>query len=609
MNELFADEIFRFSEEVKSSLQCGRTKIKTFQPAWFCRNDGGDFGSYFCAALANAAIKANGCVDFIPQEISEFWQEYLPSPGIKSPRQKKIIVFFLNPGAAKYEQPQVRQIIIDDLKSLREKLSPSDRLLVVQNIPAPECPTGIRALAEMEYRLHIQQQESFAEKFIAEVENSCVNAAEDVVVCRVQGVFAPGVIDADTGFDWQSLQKVKAGDENWAISAEEVGAVYSMIPALTAAKALLSIAFKGKKHEVYNVSGAEISLADLKWQIQQKFFLNHRLICAAENQELRKFHAITNLKTLSLVDKKFLTFDLPENIYRTAAAVLGVPYDISRFCSIYAGKLAHIQKLETEMLVEIDRICRKHNIKYFLAGGSMLGAVRHGGFIPWDDDLDLGMLREDFEKFHKVVKDELPPHLSYESPRHRHKNMAQYHFSKIRLNDTVFATAYSHRHDINNGIFVDIIVYDQASDWKMITWLQTNFLFALQKLFTTKWNNFPHRKHPWITGISLLFLRILPWRFMQWLYDFTVRLFEKKRDAKWLIDGIGQHVRLGAFPKSALTETKYVKFGDIEAPIPVGYDTYLKFFYGKNYMQLLPISKRVTVHNLANIDLGKYIYK
>ena len=74
-----------------------------------------------------------------------------------------------------------------------------------------------------------------------------------------------------------------------------------------------------------------------------------------------------------------------------------------------------VQLVLLEMLKDIDALCKKHNIRYWLTGGSALGAVRHKGFIPWDDDADIGMLREDYEKFQRVVHE--PPFGIFHNPR------------------------------------------------------------------------------------------------------------------------------------------------------------------------------------------------
>ena len=97
--------------------------------------------------------------------------------------------------------------------------------------------------------------------------------------------------------------------------------------------------------------------------------------------------------------------------------------------------LRKVQLKQLEILLEVKRICNKHHIDYQLCGGTLLGAVRHGGFIPWDDDIDITMLRDDYERFLDVAPGEISDRYHIESPE-SHPNYI-FSYCKVRANDTL----------------------------------------------------------------------------------------------------------------------------------------------------------------------------
>lgn len=146
--------------------------------------------------------------------------------------------------------------------------------------------------------------------------------------------------------------------------------------------------------------------------------------------------------------------------------------------------LKEAQKLMTEVLKEVHKICEKHNIKYFLDAGTLLGAVRHKGFIPWDDDLDIGMLREDYRKFLDVAKSELPKHLFLQTfDNDKHYDIYQVP-CKIRYNNTLFIQkVIAENPNMHNGIYIDILPYDNLPKSKFVYKVQRTISNNILKSF------------------------------------------------------------------------------------------------------------------------------
>lgn len=117
-----------------------------------------------------------------------------------------------------------------------------------------------------------------------------------------------------------------------------------------------------------------------------------------------------------------------------------------------------IQKIDLVLLKEFDRVCRKIGVGYFICGGTMLGYKRHGGFIPWDDDIDVGMLRADYDKFLKEGGQHLGKDFFLQTRQSDPK--IPYLFSKIRLNGTSYITNYNELRDFHKGICLDLFPFD-----------------------------------------------------------------------------------------------------------------------------------------------------
>ena len=276
------------------------------------------------------------------------------------------------------------------------------------------------------------------------------------------------------------------------------------------------------------------------------------------------------------------------------------------FDNTYLGKLKKVQEILLGYLLEIDRICRKYNIRYFLAGGTLLGAIRHHGFIPWDDDADVMMLREDYDRFMQVVQKELPENIFVQIPATEQGNHNP--FTKLRINDTMFATEFTgHFMDMHNGIFFDVLSHDQTGNHRWSQKLHLMLTMLSRSIVFNKWGNTDIKSggnHPVICKIVDHVKYLIPMPFAEWAQKKALTFF-RNRNTDYLYDGMGRNLKRGAFPKRWLTETVYVDFEGYKFPVPKEYDQYLTWLYG-DYMQMIPVSARRTSHSIVLTDLGAY---
>lgn len=276
-----------------------------------------------------------------------------------------------------------------------------------------------------------------------------------------------------------------------------------------------------------------------------------------------------------------------------------------RLPNSHDGRLKSIQNVLLAYLLEVDRICKKHNIKYFLGGGTLLGAIRHQGFIPWDDDADIMMLREDYDKFCKIAESEMPSSMTFQT-NENDKNCF-YEFAKFRLNDTVFATGFAKNHkQMHNGIAFDIFCHDKTANSKIGQKIHMAMTLFTRALVFNKWNNRKAENNSKIQTFFTNFCKVVfPLRFSLWLERKTLNFFKRKKNAKYLYDGMGRNIYNGTFPIGYLDDVIYVDFEGYKLPVPKEYDKYLTFLYG-DYMQLAPLSTRLGCHDIKLCDIGKY---
>lgn len=147
-------------------------------------------------------------------------------------------------------------------------------------------------------------------------------------------------------------------------------------------------------------------------------------------------------------------------------------------------ELERLQEALYETLGEVDRICRKHGIRYFVTGGTAIGAYFWGKILPWDDDVDVGMMRPDYERFAKVAQKEIGDRFFLQTPDT--EPHTPFYFMKVRMNGSRFSEATFKHIKMHQGIYVDIFPFDKIPRQAWLERLQHSVLFFFNGLFIAK---------------------------------------------------------------------------------------------------------------------------
>lgn len=268
------------------------------------------------------------------------------------------------------------------------------------------------------------------------------------------------------------------------------------------------------------------------------------------------------------------------------------------------GKLRKLQLCELEILNEFVRICEKYRLRYFLAGGTLLGAVRHGGFIPWDDDIDVEMPRKDYELFAQYCAVELGAGFFYQSPKTDSKYFLTY--AKLRKKGTFFYEKRFENSEFHKGIFIDIFPLDYAPKPGRIG----EFLFNLMAVgnrrgYTDSGGKYvPYQKRR--GRICYAFFRVFTPRGMIRLRSLLIALSERLSEKKYLVSYSGAYGYVGElFRADWYSGERTMRFEGREYQIPTRYEMVLKILFGEKYTIIPPENERFIHCELEKVQFEK----
>lgn len=265
-----------------------------------------------------------------------------------------------------------------------------------------------------------------------------------------------------------------------------------------------------------------------------------------------------------------------------------------------------LKRIMLEMLSDVNQICKKFDIHYTLIHGSALGAVRHGGFIPWDDDLDIAMSREEYKRFCSIVDDNLPTHLEFLN----YKKEARFSqtFGKIINKNTTYITESNMIWKSYHGVFIDIFPFDIVPNHKFIE-KKLYFYQCLYLLFSRGYgansNKQAKKRNLCINTVSNVILMAIP----KSKFNIIRNQLEKKvtmysKCDGYFVDTSQFDMLKKKYSKNLFENAELIQFENITVPIMKDWDNFLRITYG-DYMKLPKLEDRVGSHPPLVLNLHK----
>lgn len=266
-------------------------------------------------------------------------------------------------------------------------------------------------------------------------------------------------------------------------------------------------------------------------------------------------------------------------------------------------QIKNIQYCLMILAKELKSICEENNIKYFMLAGTLLGAIRHNGFIPWDDDMDFGMYRDDYNKFLSICEKKLNHDKFYIQRMEVDPGFGKF-YTRLILKHTYLDYDYIKNVNSVKGLFIDIFPYDSIPNSKFLQKKQSMITsFALRLL--KKKLNYGIVCHTIGGKIELLFEKLFTKKQCINIYNKEMQKYNYLSDSIYInCANAGYGYSKEILKRVWVENLQHYKFNDITLPGTIYYDEYLKKLYG-DYMKIPPKEEQIT-HEFENIDFGPY---
>lgn len=261
--------------------------------------------------------------------------------------------------------------------------------------------------------------------------------------------------------------------------------------------------------------------------------------------------------------------------------------------------LRALQLCETELLDTFVGICRKHGLRYCIIAGTLLGAVRHQGFIPWDDDIDVAMPREDYDRFAAICKQELDPRFFYQDPETDPHYYLTY--AKLRKNDTFVYEERFRNSRFHKGAFLDIFPLDFCPKPGLVCHFLFNVLAVMNYRGQIDSGETYVPYEELIGRFGYTVLRVFSPRGLVRLRKLLVRLSARLSSGEYIASYSGAYgYYRDVYPSDHYLQSETVVFEGKSYAAPYRPLDVLAQIFGEDYMELPPPEKRT-----AHIDIGR----